>query len=132
MIHKRSRLALMKKSSNHKKITGDFAEALILYWLSRSCYECARVNHTGIDIIASYKPGKLIGISVQSRSRYSGTEKESVNLHEFEKARVACRTFKCTPYSAIVVDCGDVIRCFMLTLDHLETIATGKPRGQRY
>jgi hypothetical protein len=26
----------MKKSTRHSKITGDFAEALVLYWLSKS------------------------------------------------------------------------------------------------
>jgi len=40
------------KSTRHSKITGDFAEALVLYWLSRSGFECARVDHTGIDLIA--------------------------------------------------------------------------------
>jgi hypothetical protein len=123
----------MKKSSRHQKITGDFAEGLILYWLSKSGYECARVDHTGIDLIAADKSGKKrIGISVQGRSRHSGTEKSNVNLHEFDKARVACQAFKCIPYSAIVVDGGGVIRCFLLPLDHLEKIATGKLGKQRY
>jgi hypothetical protein len=36
------------KSTRHSKITGDFAEALVLYWLSRDAFECARVDHTGI------------------------------------------------------------------------------------
>lgn len=43
----------MQKSSRHAKTTGDFGEALVLYWLSRQGYECARVDHTGIDLIAS-------------------------------------------------------------------------------
>ncbi|MEW6067034.1 MAG: hypothetical protein AB1610_01865 [Nitrospirota bacterium] len=40
------------KSSRHSKITGNFAESLILYWLSKYGFECAKVEHTGIDIIA--------------------------------------------------------------------------------
>lgn len=123
----------LKKSTRHAKIAGDFAEGLVLYWLSKSGYECVRVDHTGIDLIACTKNGKRrMGISVQGRSRHAGTEKASVNLHPFEAAREACRSFKCVPYSAIVVDGGNVIRCFLLPLDHLERIATGKADGTRY
>jgi hypothetical protein len=39
----------MTKSSRHSKITGDFAEALIVYWYG---FECARIDHTGMDVIA--------------------------------------------------------------------------------
>jgi hypothetical protein len=116
----------MTKSSRHQKITGDFAEMIVLYWLSKSGYECARIDHTGIDIIAAAQNGRLIGISVQGRSRAPGTENTSVNLHEFEKARVACRSFGCLPYSAIVVDRAGTITCYLLSFDHLENIAGGK------
>ena len=64
----------MTKSSRHQKITGDFAEMLVLYWLSKSGYECARIDHTGIDIIAAAQDGTRMGISVQCRSRAPGTE----------------------------------------------------------
>jgi hypothetical protein len=117
----------MKKSSRHSKITGDFAEVLVLYWLSKYGYECAWVDHTGIDVIA-FKGSERMGISVQCRSRYPGTEKRSVTLHAFEKARVPCKLFGLIPYAAIVVDGANVIRCFLLPLDHLETIARGKSR----
>jgi len=40
------------KSSRHSKIAGDFGEYLILYWLSKYGFECARVDYTGIDLIA--------------------------------------------------------------------------------
>jgi hypothetical protein len=123
----------MQKSSRHSKITGDFAESLILYWLSKSGWECARVDHTGIDIIAADKDGKKrIGISVQGRSRLANVEHDSLNLHDFEKARDACKSFACEPHSALVIDAGSVIRCFMISLDHLEKIATGKLGGKRY
>src|SRR5258708_29820396 len=97
----------MEKSTRHSKITGDFAEMLVLYWLSKSGYECARVDHTGIDVIACSKDGsERMGISVKARSRYDGTEQVSVNLPPdgFEKARQACVSFGCIPYYAIVVD----------------------------
>jgi hypothetical protein len=125
----------MMKSSRHSKITGDFAEALVLYRLSRSGYECARVDHTGIDLIACSKDGsERIGISVKSRSRYDGTEKDSVNLpsDSFEKALKACESFQCDPFYAIVVDSAKFIRCFLLPLKHVKQIATGTDGGMRY
>jgi len=114
------------KSTRHSKITGDFAEALVLYWLSRSGFECARVDHTGIDLIArNPDTNEFMGISVKSRSRYAGTESQSVNLaaNGFIKARKACKAFgNCVPYYAIVVDTLDAIRCFLISLEHLERL----------
>jgi hypothetical protein len=53
------------KSSRHSKITGDFAENLILYWLSKYGFECAKVDHTGIDLLARNPVNdELMGISV--------------------------------------------------------------------
>ena len=55
----------INKSSRHSKITGDFAEYLILYWLSKYGFECAKVDHTGIDLIAR-KPhnNELVGLEI--------------------------------------------------------------------
>jgi hypothetical protein len=125
----------MEKSTRHSKIVGDFAEALVLYWLSKFGYECACVDHTGIDLIACSKDGsERMGISVKARSRYDGTEKESVNLplDGFQKARETCKAFGCTPYYAIVVDSINGIQCFLLPLDRLEQIATGSGSKTRY
>lgn len=118
----------MKKSSRHSKITGDFAEGLVLYWLSKYGYECARVDHTGIDLIARNPDApEVMGVSVKSRSRYEGTERESVNLPAsgFVKARQACEAFGCVPYYAIVVDGASVIRCFLVPLRHVEELSGG-------
>jgi hypothetical protein len=124
----------MKKSPRHSKITGDFAEGLFLYWLSKHGYECVRVDHTGIDLIACDPRGKRMGISVKARSRYEGTEKTSVNLPPdgFLKAEKACAAFGCEPYYGIAVDAGEVIRCFLLPLDHLKKLAGGSVPGMRY
>jgi hypothetical protein len=114
------------KSTRHAKITGDFAEGLVLYWLSCYGYECARVDHTGIDLIArDPSTSERMGISVKSRSRYEGTEKGSVNLpmDGFQKAKDACDAFGCVPYYAIVVDGGRVIRCHLVSLEHLGEVA---------
>jgi Holliday junction resolvase-like predicted endonuclease len=125
----------MKKSTRHSKITGDFAEALVLYWLSKYGYECARVDHTGIDLIARNPSApEVMGISVKCRSRYKGTEKYSVNLPpgDFEKVRRACEAFVCVPYYAVVVDGPSVIHVFLTPHSHVLAIAGGKPDGMRY
>ena len=125
----------MKKSSRHSKITGDFAEGLVLYWLSKYGYECARVDHTGIDLIArDPDSATVLGISVKCRSRYAGTANVSVNLPPdgFDKARQAYQAFGCVPHYPIVVDGAETIPCFILQLDHLEQVAGGSPGGMRY
>jgi hypothetical protein len=125
----------MEKSTRHSKIVGDFAEALVLYWLSKSGYECACVDHTGIDLIACSTDGsERMGISVKARSRYDGTEQVSVNLplDGFQKTREACRAFGCIPYYAIVIDSIDGVQCYLLPLDRLEQIVTGSDGKTRY
>jgi hypothetical protein len=122
----------MKKSTRHSKITGDFAEAFFLYWLSKNGYECARVDHTGIDLIARRPDSEeVLGISVKCRSRYEGKENEKINLEgtDFAKARQACEAFHCVPYYAILVESMKGITGFLLNLAHLEAIAyVGKTR----
>jgi hypothetical protein len=118
----------LTKSSRHSKITGDFGEAIVLYLLSRHGFECARVDHTGIDLIARRPNSKeVLGISVKSRSRQTGTENSHLALpHEgFVKAKAACDAFGCTPYLALVIDAGDRIRVFLLSLRHLQKLFPG-------
>jgi Holliday junction resolvase-like predicted endonuclease len=105
------------KSTRHAKITGDFAEAVVLYWLSKYGFECARVDHTGIDLIARNPlTEEVMGISVKSRCRREGSEDEYLSIpnDNFAKADAACRAFGCVPYFAIVVDAADTIRAFIL------------------
>lgn len=112
----------ISKSSRHSKITGDFAERLILYWLSKYGFECAYVDHVGLDIIArNPHTGEVMGISVKSRSRNTGTEGTylSIPKDNLEKLEKACRAFNCVPYFAIVVDEADTINGFILTAKHL-------------
>jgi len=107
------------KSSRHAKLTGDFSEHLVLYWLSKYGFECARVDHTGIDLIARNPRNNVrMGISVKSRSRTEGTERDNVRVEteRLRKAEAASRTFGLTPYIAIVVDGGNLVRCFILPL----------------
>jgi hypothetical protein len=65
----------IKKSPRHSKIAGNFGENIVLYWLSKYGFECALVDHTGIDIIArNPHTKKMMGISVKSRTRSKGSK----------------------------------------------------------
>lgn len=68
-------------SSNHKQITGDFAEHLTMYWLSKKGIECTHVRHTGIDIIASFGSVRW-GISVKARSRKDWQENYGFTINK--------------------------------------------------
>jgi Holliday junction resolvase-like predicted endonuclease len=120
----------IKKSTRHAKIAGDFGEVLILYWLSKYGFECASVDHTGIDIIArNPHTQEIMGVSVKSRTRTEGAEEEYVSIpnENFAKAEAACKAFGCLPYFAIVVDAGDTVRGFLLPMSHLlELFPKGK------
>jgi Holliday junction resolvase-like predicted endonuclease len=131
----------INKSTRHAKITGDFGETVVLYWLSKYGFECALVDHTGIDIIArNPHTQEVMGISVKSRSRTEGSEEEYVSIpnDSFDKANAACKSFGCVPYFAVVVDGGDTIRGFLLPMAHLLTLfpkgktGTGWKMSDRY
>jgi Holliday junction resolvase-like predicted endonuclease len=112
----------IEKSTRHSKITGDFAENLVLYWLSKHGFECARIDHTGIDLIARKKgSSKPFGISVKSRSRNEGKEGQYLHIpnDNFKKIDVACEAFGCEPYLALVIDEADIIRVYILSKDLL-------------
>lgn len=116
----------IKKSSRHAKITGDFAERLVLYWLSKYGFECALVDHVGLDIIArNPHTQEVMGISVKCRSRNAGTETTSLSIpnDNLTKLDGACQAFACTPYFAIVIDGADTITAFILGKDHLVSIS---------
>lgn len=121
-------MANRDQSSRHSKITGDFAESLVLYWLSSDGFECANIDHTGIDIIANNKyTGERMGISVKSRSRKKGREGTGVSFSEdnFVKAAATCKIFGCVPYFAIVVDEGERITGYITSMKHLKEIRSG-------
>ena len=69
----------INKSSRHSKITGNFAESLVLYWLSKYGFECALVDHTGLDVIArNSHTNELMGISVKP-GRETREQKDSTS-----------------------------------------------------
>ncbi len=110
------------KSTRHSKITGDFGETLVLYLLSKYGFECAGLDHTGIDLIArNPHTQEVMGISVKSRCRDAGKEEEylSIRADNFTKAKHACEAFNCVPYYAIVIDAGNITRVFLMRMEHL-------------
>jgi hypothetical protein len=121
----------IKKSSRHSKIAGTFGESLLLYWLSKHGFECASVDHTGIDLLARNPvTNELMGISVKSRTRTPGTEAEhvSIPIGNFAKTLRACEAFGCAPYFAIVCDAANVIRVFIASLMTVQRLS---PPGER-
>jgi len=115
----------VRKSSRHSKIAGDFGETFVLYWLSKHGHECARVDHTGIDLIArDPDTDELMGISVKSRTRNPGRESAQLNFPKQELLAVdaACRAFGCTPWFAFVIDAAHLIRMFILPMSRLTEI----------
>jgi hypothetical protein len=113
---------MVNKSTRHSKITGDFAENLILYWLSKYGFECARIDHTGIDLLARNPvTQELMGISVKSRSRNYGKEGQYLHISNdnFIKVVDACETFNCVPYFAILIDEESSIKVYILSQEKL-------------
>jgi len=109
----------IEKSSRHTKIIGDFGENIICNWLSRSGFEVALVDHTGVDIIAyNPKTKQRLGITVKSRTRNVGKEETQVNVFSFRKGKddrkkllEACEAFSCEPWIGVYVESsqsGDV------------------------
>lgn len=107
-------------SSNHKQITGDFAEHLTMYWLSKKGIECTHVRHTGIDIIASFGSVRW-GISVKARSRKDWQENYGFTINKpyehIQKVKKACFHFGCKEYFAFILDQKSEVTCYLITLD---------------
>jgi len=121
----------ISKSSRHSKITGDYAERFVLYWLSKFGFECAYIDHVGIDIIArNHISNEVIGISVKSRSRNKGKESQYVSIpnDNIDKIEYACKAFNCKPYFAIVVDEINKIYMFILSKEKMLSMF---PKGKR-
>jgi hypothetical protein len=122
----------MDKSSRHHAIAGRFGENLVLYWLSKYGFECAYIDHTGIDVIAVNKKSKeRLGISVKSRTRDAKTAHTTVNIKQADLVKIdkACAAFSCKPYFAIIVDHSSTIQCFIVSKEHLLVLC---PPGRRY
>lgn len=116
----------IEKSSRHQKIIGDLGEHLVCNWLSRSGFEVTIVDHTGIDVIAyDPKTKKRLGITVKSRTRNQGKEKESVNLFnnrkgDRQKTKGACEAFKCETFIAVYIEMTEYADLYLTSLSHYD------------
>ena len=122
---KKTDFKIMPRSSNHRKITGDFCEYLALYLLSRDGFECVRVDHIGIDIIArDPRKKEIMGISVKGRSRDIKTKEDTMMISKKDAKNLSksCENFKCRPYFAIVADIIDRLVVFLLPLKEFEKL----------
>jgi hypothetical protein len=123
------------KGTRHQKVIGQFGEHLICNWLSRSGFEVAIVDHTGIDIIAyNTATEQRMGISVKSRTRVFGTEETHVRLFaddgDRQKLLAACKAFGCDPWIAVYVERtngGDLYLASLQDFDEMYMALSGKP-----
>jgi len=120
------------KSSRHQKLIGNFGESLVCNWLSRSGFEVAIVDHTGIDIIA-YNPftKERMGITVKSRTRTVGKEDTSVNIFlnkkgDREKLIEACKSFGCKPWIAVYVETANFADLYLTSLENYDKKYRGR------
>ena len=120
----------ISKSTRHQKIIGSFGEILVCNWLSRSGFEVTVVDHTGLDVVA-YDPatGQRLGITVKSRTRSVGTEKESVNVLSYRKGKddrktllAACKAFACEPWLAVYVETAASADLYLTSLKHYDAV----------
>jgi len=123
------------KSSRHQAILGKFGEYLVCNWLSRSGFEVCVVDHTGMDIIA-YNPRtkRRLGITVKSRTRTSGKEKEPVYIFRAKKSDChkladACQAFQCEPWIAVYAECAAFADLFLTSLANYDR--KYKPKEKR-
>lgn len=118
----------IEKSTRHSKIIGNLGEHLVCNWLSRSGFEVAVVDHTGIDVIAyNPKTKERLGITVKSRTRNIGKETASVTVFDRSRKRndrqkviEACNAFNCTPWIAVYDETTDYADLFLTSLENYD------------
>ena len=99
------------RSERHNRISGDFGEHFVCYWLSKRNFQPVIIDYTGIDIIAyNNSLDKRWGISVKTRTRTKEkNQQEEININQRELPLIlqACKFFDAIPYFGIVSD-GDI------------------------
>lgn len=118
----------INKKGLFSKIIGNFGENIVCNWLSRSGFEVALVDHTGIDVIAYHSAtGRRLGITVKSRTRLAGSENSSVNLFSYQRGKDdrkrvldACQAFCCEPWIAAYVEATEHADLYVTSLDNYD------------
>ena len=124
----------INKSSRHQKIIGDFGEHLVCDLLSRSGFEVALVDHTGLEIIAyRTSANRRYGITVKSRTRNLGKENDKVNIFSYRKGKndrqkllAACKAFACEPWIAVYVETSDSADVYLTSLQNYDKKYRGR------
>ncbi len=122
------------KSTRHSYIIGKSGEYILCNWLSRSEFEVAIVDHTGLDIVAfNPKTEQRFGITVKSRTRVISKEADSVNIfsyrgHKNDRKRLldACKAFECEPWIAVYVETLNSADLYLTSLDNYDNKYGGK------
>jgi len=118
----------IEKSSRHQHIIGKFGEYMLRNWLSRSGFEVAIIDHTGLDIVA-YNPRtkKRLGITVKSRTRNIGKEATQVNIFSYREGKNdrqklidACVSFDCEPWIAVYVETVQSADLYLTSLSNYD------------
>lgn len=124
----------IEKSSRHQHIIGKYGEYMLCNWLSRSGFEVAIVDHTGLDLVA-FNPitKKRLGITVKSRTRNVGTETTNINIFSYRESKNdrkrlidACDAFGCEPWIAVYVETMKSADLYVTNLDNYDKKYRGK------
>lgn len=89
------------------------------------------VDHTGIDVVAfDPRSGNLLGITVKSRTRNAGAEREHITIfreknQDRAKVSAACKAFNCDPWIGVYVETEQAADLFLLSLKHFDTVYRG-------
>jgi len=124
----------IEKSSRHQHIIGKFGEYLLCNWLSRSGFEVAIVDHTGLDLVAfNPKTKQRLGITVKSRTRRVGKETTNVSIFSYREGKNdrqklidACATFGCEPWIAIYIETLKSADLYLTSLDNYDSKYRGR------
>ena len=110
----------VENSSRHSKITQDFAEAAVFYWLSKCGFKCSKVDQKGIAIIAK-KPNmkERFGVLVKIGNGETNRELVSISERELKKVKIDCTALKCIPCIAVLIEQKEETWILMSTLKHL-------------
>lgn len=126
----------IEKSTRHQHIIGKFGEYLLCNWLSRSGFEVAIVDHTGLDLVAfNPRTSQRLGITVKSRTRNVGKETTQVNIFSYREGKDdrrklidACAAFACEPWIAVYVETSQSADLYLTSLDNYDSKYRSKER----
>ena len=121
---------MTEKGKRHPDIIGKYGEYLVRYWLSRAGFEVVIVDYIGIDIIAyNPKTEQRLGITVKSRLRIVGKEKEDVSLlkspTDQDNLDYACKIFLCIPCIGVYVETHSGGDLFLTSFEHYRNTYAG-------